>query len=87
MPGSRCWPTSGCEGEQVRLTCLHEVATNHDRSIAERSFNRVRAWAEQGNAWSKNCRVLQGVTLRSWQIGVITAAVLVTLHLERGRTT
>ncbi|WP_432501813.1 transposase family protein [Kineococcus arenarius] len=81
----------GYEGERSRLTCPHKVPKNRDLSIGERSFNRVHAYvrarAEQGNAWLKNYRALQKVSLCPWRIGVITAAVLVVLHLEHERTT
>ncbi len=81
----------GYEGERTRLTCPHKVTRDRDLDVAERSFNRVHAYvrarAEQGNAWLKNYRVLQKVTLCPWRIGSITAAVLVVLHLEHDRTT
>ncbi len=47
----------------------------------------MRARAEQGNAWLKNYRALQKVTLCPQRIGAIAAAVLVLLHLEHDRTT
>ena len=81
----------GYEGERGRLTCLHKASKHYDLGIAERSFSRVHAYvrarAEQGNAWLGNYRALQKVTLCPWRIGVITAAVLVVLHLEYDRTT
>lgn len=81
----------GYEGERPRLTCPHKAARDRDLGVAERSFNRVHAYirarAEQGNAWLKNYRALQKVTLCPWRIGVIIAAVLVILHLEHDRTT
>lgn len=81
----------GYEGERVRLTCPHKVPKDRDLSVEERSFNRVRAYvrarAEQGDAWLKNYRVLQKVSLCPWRIGTITAVVLVVLHLEHERTT
>ncbi|WP_432489437.1 transposase family protein [Kineococcus sp. SYSU DK018] len=81
----------GYEGERARLTCPHKVTTNRDLDVDQRSFNRVhahlRARAEQGNAWLKNYRALQKVTLCPWRVGVIAAAILVVLHLEHDRTT
>jgi hypothetical protein len=81
----------GYEGERTRLTCPRKITKSRDLNVEERSFNRIHAYirarAEQGNAWLKNYRVLQKVTLCPWRIGVITAAVLVVLHLEHDRTT
>ena len=81
----------GYEGERTRLTCPHKGTRDRDLDVSERSFNRVHAYvrarAEQGNAWLKNYRALQKVTLCPWRIGAIAAAVLVVLHLEHDRTT
>ncbi|RYZ31968.1 MAG: transposase family protein [Propionibacteriaceae bacterium] len=81
----------GYEGERRRLTCPHKTLKDRELTDDERQFNlvhaHIRARAEQGNAWLKNYRALQKVTLCPWRIGAIAAAVLVVLHLEHGRTT
>lgn len=86
----------GYEGERDRLTLPHknpDTKKNPDAKLTvdQRQFNlahaHVRARAEQGNAWLKNYRALQKVTLCPWRIGAIIAAVLVLHHLEHDRTT
>ncbi len=81
----------GYEGERDKLTCPHKQPKDRELTVDERGFNlahaHIRARAEQGNAWLKNYKALQKVTLCPWRIGAITAAVLVVLHLEHDRTT
>ena len=89
--GHRVLADLGYEGERERITCPVKTPKGarlgEEQREANRAHNGVRARAEQGNAWLKNYRVLQKVTLCPWRIGVITAAVLVILHLEHDRTT
>ncbi len=48
----------------------------------------TRAPAERGNSLlTTTSKALRRITLRPWRIGAITAAALVLLHHQHGRTT
>ena len=62
-----------------------------DKAIEQqfnRAHNAVRAIGERGNSLLKTAfKALRNVSLCPWAISRITAAALVILHVEHGRTT
>jgi len=82
----------GYEGEQAALTTPTKKVGGRPLSADERTINALhagtRALAERGNALLKTTfKALRRVSLCPWRIGAITAAALVLLHQEYGRTT
>jgi hypothetical protein len=82
----------GYEGEQATLTVPIKRAADRPLTEDERTVNALhaatRALAERGNALLKTTfKALRRVSLCPWRIGAITAAALVLLHHEHGRTT
>ena len=82
----------GYEGEQMTLTVPIKRAADRPLTEDERTVNALhaatRALAERGNALLKTTfKALRRVSLCPWRIGAITAAALVLLHHEHGRTT
>ena len=82
----------GYEGEQDTLTI--PIKRTADRPLTEdqRTVNALhaatRALAERGNSLLKTTfKTLRRVSLCPWRIGAVTAAALVLLHHEHGRTT
>jgi DDE superfamily endonuclease len=66
--------------------------SGQELNVDQRSFNMLhsatRALAERGNSLLKTTfKALRRVSLCPWRIGDITAAALVLLHIEHGRTT
>ncbi|WP_139317299.1 transposase family protein, partial [Pseudonocardia sp. Ae168_Ps1] len=61
---------------------------NVDQQTVNMLHSAVRATTERGNSLLKTTfKVLRRVSLCPWRIGHITAAALVLLHIEHGRTT
>ena len=85
----------GYEGENDRLVCpvkKPSKASGAELSVDQRTVNMLhsatRALAERGNSVLKTTfKALRRVSLCPWRIGDITAAALVLLHIEHGRTT
>ena len=82
----------GYEGEQATITVAFKKPKNRSCTTIEQQFNRahnaVRAIGERGNSLLKTTfKALRNVSLCPWTIGRITAAALVILHFEHGRTT
>ncbi|MHA6632167.1 HARBI1 family protein [Pseudonocardia sichuanensis] len=82
----------GYEGENQRLTCPFKAVRGQKLSVEQRTVNTLhsatRALAERGNSLLKTTfKALRRVSLCPWRIGAITAAALVLLHHEHGRTT
>jgi hypothetical protein len=82
----------GYEGEQTTLTIPIKRTTDRPLTDDQRTINALhagtRALAERGNALLKTTfKALRRVSLCPWRIGAITAAALVLLHQEYGRTT
>jgi hypothetical protein len=82
----------GYEGEQTTITVAFKKPKNRSCTTVEQQFNRahnaVRAIGERGNSLLKTTfKALRNVSLCPWTIGRITAAALVILHIEHGRTT
>jgi DDE superfamily endonuclease len=82
----------GYEGEQAALTTPVKKVAGRPLSDDERTVNALhaatRALAERGNSLLKTTfKALRRVSLCPWRIGAITAAALVLLHHEHGRTT
>ena len=85
----------GYEGENDRLVCpvkKPSKASGQELTVDQRTFNMLhsatRALAERGNSLLKTTfKALRRVSLCPWRIGDITAAALVLLHIEHGRTT
>jgi hypothetical protein len=82
----------GYEGEQATLTIPIKRTADRPLTADERTVNALhaatRALAERGNALLKSTfKALRRVSLCPWRIGAITAAALVLLHHEHGRTT
>jgi hypothetical protein len=80
------------QGERAALTTPVKKVTGRPLSADERTVNALhaatRALAERGNALLKTTfKALRRVSLCPWRIGAITAAALVLLHHEHGRTT
>src|SRR3954451_12454192 len=82
----------GYEGEQATLTLPIKRTAHRPLTADQRTINALhaatRALAERGNALLKSTfKALRRVSLCPWRIGAITAAALVLLHHEHGRTT
>jgi hypothetical protein len=85
----------GYEGENQRLVCPIKKPSKtggEALTVEQRTINMLhsatRAIAERGNSLLKTTfKALRRVSLCPWRIGAITAAALVLLHHEHGRTT
>jgi DDE superfamily endonuclease len=82
----------GYEGEQDTLTIPLKRPADRPLTADQRTINALhaatRALAERGNALLKTTvKALRRVSLCPWRIGAITAAALVLLHHQHGRTT
>jgi hypothetical protein len=82
----------GYQGERAALTTPIKKASDAPLTVEQRTVNllhaAVRAPAERGNSLLKTTfKALRQVSLCPWRIGAITAAALVLLHREHGRTT
>ncbi len=82
----------GYEGENQRLTCPIKATGGQKLTVEQRTVNMLhsatRALAERGNTLFKTTfKALRRVSLCPWRIGAITAAALVLLHHQHGRTT
>jgi hypothetical protein len=82
----------GYEGERTVLTTPIKHSAERPLTADERCVNllhaAVRAPGERGNSLLKTSfKALRRVSLCPWRIGAITAAALVLLHHEHGRTT
>ena len=82
----------GYEGERDALTTPIKTPAGRRLTGDERCVNllhaAVRAPAERGNSLLKTSfKALRRVSLCPWRIGAITAAALVLLHHQHGRTT
>jgi hypothetical protein len=82
----------GYEGEQATITVAFKKPKSAACTDIQQQFNRahnaVRAIGERGNSLLKTTfKALRNVSLCPWTIGRITAAALVILHIEHGRTT
>ena len=82
----------GYEGERAALTTPIKHRTGRRLTDDQRTVNllhaAIRAPAERGNSLLKTTfKALRRVSLCPWRIGAITAAALVLLHQENGRTT
>ncbi len=82
----------GYEGERTALTTPIKKTTDAPLTDDQRTVNllhaAIRAPAERGNSLLKTTfKALRRVSLCPWRIGAITAAALVLLHHQHGRTT
>jgi hypothetical protein len=82
----------GYEGERAALTTPIKKTSDAPLTDDQRTVNLLhaatRAPAERGNSLLKTTfKALRRVSLCPWRIGAITAAALVLLHHEHGRTT
>ncbi len=82
----------GYEGERATLTTPIKHRTGGRLSADQRTVNLLHAAtrgpAERGNSLLKTTfKALRRVSLCPWRIGAITAAALVLLHHQHGRTT
>ncbi len=82
----------GYEGERAALTTPIKHSAGRRLTDDQRTVNLLhaatRAPAERGNALLKTTfKALRRVSLCPWRIGAITAAALVLLHHQHGRTT
>jgi hypothetical protein len=82
----------GYEGERAALTIPVKHTAGRRLSTDQRTVNLLhaatRAPAERGNSLLKTTfKALRRISLCPWRIGAITAAALVLLHREYGRTT
>ena len=82
----------GYEGERAALTTPIKKTTDAPLTADQRTVNLLHAAtrgpAERGNSLLKTTfKALRRVSLCPWRIGAITAAALVLLHREYGRTT
>jgi hypothetical protein len=82
----------GYEGERAALTTPIKHTAGRRLTDDQRTVNLLhaatRAPAERGNSLLKTTfKALRRVSLCPWRIGAITAAALVLLHREHGRTT
>ena len=82
----------GYEGERVALTTPIKKTSDARLTDDQRTVNLLhaatRAPAERGNSLLKTTfKALRRVSLCPWRIGAITAAALVLLHHQHGRTT
>src|SRR5215210_3994967 len=82
----------GYEGERTALTTPIKHTAGRRLTDDQRTVNLLhaatRAPAERGNSLLKTTfKALRRVSLCPWRIGAITAAALVLLHHQHGRTT
>jgi hypothetical protein len=82
----------GYEGERAALTTPIKQTSDAPLTADQRTVNLLhaatRAPAERGNSLLKTTfKALRRVSLCPWRIGAITAAALVLLHHQHGRTT
>ena len=82
----------GYEGERATVTTPIKRAADRPLTDDQRTVNTLhaatRALAERGNSLLKTTfKALRRVSLCPWRIGAITAAALVLLHHQHGRTT
>lgn len=82
----------GYEGEQTVITVAFKKPKNRPCGPIQQQYNKahnaVRAIGERGNSLLKTTfKALRNVSLCPWTISRITAAALVILHIEHGRTT
>jgi hypothetical protein len=82
----------GYEGEADTITVAIKKPQGgqltEDQKTHNKAHNGKRAVGERGNSLLKTSfKALRNVSLCPWRIGVIVAAALVILHVERGRTT
>src|SRR4051794_11975328 len=82
----------GYEGERAALTIPVKKVADRPLTDDERCVNALhaatRALAERGNSLLKTTfKALRRISLCPWRIGAITAAALVLLHHQHGRTT
>ena len=82
----------GYEGERPALTTPIKHRAGRRLTADQRTVNLLhaatRAPAERGNSLLKTTfKALRRVSLCPWRIGAITAAALVLLHHQHGRTT
>jgi hypothetical protein len=82
----------GYEGERAALTTPIKKTSDTPLTDDQRTVNLLhaatRAPAERGNSLLKTTfKALRRVSLCPWRIGAITAAALVLLHHQHGRTT
>jgi hypothetical protein len=82
----------GYEGERAALTTPIKHSAGCRLTDDQRTVNLLhaatRAPAERGNSLLKTTfKALRRVSLCPWRIGAITAAALVLLHHQHGRTT
>ena len=82
----------GYEGGATAITVAFKKPKNAACTDIQQQFNHahnaVRATGERGNSLLKTTfKALPNVSLCPWKIGRITAAALVILHIEHGRTT
>ena len=82
----------GYEGERAALTTPIKKPADAQLTDDQRTVNLLhaatRAPAERGNSLLKTTfKALRRVSLCPWRIGAITAAALVLLHHQHGRTT
>jgi hypothetical protein len=82
----------GYEGENQRLACAIKAMPGNKLTANQHTVNALhsaaRALAERGNTLLKTTvKRLRRIRLCPWQIGAITAAALVLLHHQHGRTT
>ncbi len=82
----------GYEGERAALTTPIKHRAGRRLTADQRTVNLLHAAtrgpAERGNSLLKTTfKALRRVSLCPWRIGAITAAALVLLHHEHGRTT
>ena len=82
----------GYEGERAALTTPIKKTTDAPLTDDQRTVNLLpaatRAPAERGNSLLKTTfKALRRVSLCPWRIGAITAAAVVLLHHQHGRTT
>jgi DDE superfamily endonuclease len=82
----------GYEGERAALTTpikrIPDAPLSDDQKTVNLLHAAIRAPAERGNSLLKTTfKALRRVSLCPWRIGAVTAAALVLLHREHGRTT
>ncbi|RAO44583.1 hypothetical protein GAR06_03906 [Micromonospora saelicesensis] len=82
----------GYEGEADTITTAFKKPRNGTCTNVQRQFNKahngLRAIGQRGNSLLKTTfKALRNVSLCPWNIGRITAAALVLLHVEHNRTT
>jgi hypothetical protein len=82
----------GYEGERGGLTTPIKHRAGRRLTVDQRTVNLLhaatRAPAERGNSLLKTTfKALRRISLCPWRIGAITAAALVLLHHQHGRTT